>query len=171
MKINNRIIQDNLACKYKSFLKIIGEVGLPHEFELLEVERSRQYRLQATERLLQRLKLESAPAITSATTDDLNKGFALIRDCTIDTDQLVFFFDALRRVDGKSRLGSFHYLPVLYHSGYTVRTNQRLMIAIACVVLAQVQGVYPRRLRQTPVRRVAKLYNSGFMSHSRENRV
>ena len=114
MAIDKRTVEDYLNCKYKMHLRLAGETGTPHEYEVVATESWDEYRSEATEILLRRFKLESPPTISSVTLDDLKKGHSLILSCTVEYEQFTFSFDALRRVDGKSRAGSFHYVPVLY---------------------------------------------------------
>jgi len=143
MAIDKRTVEDYLNCKYKMHLRLAGETGTPHEYEVLAIEKRGEYRSEATETLLHRFKLESPPTIPSVTLDDLSKGHSLILNCAVEYEQFSFSFDALRRVDGKSRAGRFHYVPVLYSQRDIVRSNQRLLLAIAAFVLEKVQGVEP----------------------------
>src|SRR5262249_16157965 len=52
-------------------------------------------------------------------------------------------FDALLRVDGDSPLGSFHYLPVLFHEAEKTTADVRLLLGILGMALAEVQGKEP----------------------------
>ena len=35
MRIDERTVEDYLNCKYKAHLTLMGETGLPHDYELL----------------------------------------------------------------------------------------------------------------------------------------
>ena len=107
MKITNRIVKAHLNCKYKAYLLLKGETGTPHDYEVMMDELRAEHKPKATEALLRRCKLESAPSIATVTLDDLKQGQPLILDCTVQTDQFRFQFDALKKVDGKSLFGSF----------------------------------------------------------------
>ena len=67
MKITRRIVEAYLDCNYKSYLLLNGETGTSHDYEILMNELHDQYRSRATEALLRRGKLESAPSIAEVT--------------------------------------------------------------------------------------------------------
>jgi len=139
MKITNRVVENYLNCRYKAFLALKGETGTPHDYEVLMNELAEEYRPKATEALLRRCKLDSAARISSVTLDDLQQGHSLILDCTIETDQFKFHFDALKRTDDKSSLGSFHYQPVMFHHEDNVREAARMLLACGAFILGQGQ--------------------------------
>jgi hypothetical protein len=66
-----------------------------------------------------------------------------ILDGTIDDDALALHFDGLKRVEGDSKLGDFHYLPVLFHEGRQVKKEQKLLLEVYGVVLSGLQGRAP----------------------------
>ena len=125
MKITNRVVENYLNCSYKSFLALKGESGTRHDYEVLMNELAEDYRPAATEALLRLCKLDSAPRVSSLTLDDLQQGQPLILDCIVDTDQYGFHFDALKRVNGKSLLGPYHYIPVMFTHEDKVRERYR----------------------------------------------
>ena len=49
-------------------------------------------------------------------------------DATLEDDLLSLCFDGLKRVDGPSKLGDFHYVPMLFHEGRKVGKEQRLLL-------------------------------------------
>ena len=51
MKITNRIVQNYLNCRYKAFLAFKGEIGTPHDYEVMMNELAEEYRPKATEAL------------------------------------------------------------------------------------------------------------------------
>jgi len=143
MKITNSIVEAHLNCKYKAYLLLKGETGTPHDYEVLMNELQAEYRPKATEALLRRCKLESAPSIPTVTVDDLKQGHQMILNCTVETDQFQFHFDALRKVEGKSSLGSFDYQPVTFHHDDTVRERSKLLLAFGALVIGQIQACQP----------------------------
>jgi predicted RecB family nuclease len=143
MKITNRDVENYLNCCYKAFLALKGKFGTPHDYEVLTNELAEEYRPEATEALLRRFKLNSAPKISSITLDDLKQGHALILDCTVETDQFHFHFDALKRIDGKSTLGSFHYTPVMFAHDDTLCARHRQILACAMFAVGKIQQHIP----------------------------
>jgi predicted RecB family nuclease len=102
-----------------------------------------EYKPKATEALLRRCKLDSAPTALSVTIDDLKQGHPLILDCTVETDQFQFNFDALKKLVGKSSFGSLSYQPVMFHHEDSAKERQKLLLACGGHVLGQVQGKQP----------------------------
>ena len=143
MKITNRVVENYLSCRYKAFLALKGEIGTPHDYEVLMNELADEHRPKATEALLCRCKLDSAPRISSGTLDDLQQGHALILDCTIETDQFQFHFDALKKIEGRSSLGSFYYQPVMFHHEKKIREQHRQILASGKFVIDQIQQQTP----------------------------
>lgn len=64
MNLTDDIAENYLDCNYKSFLALRGEIGTPHDYEVLMNELAEEYRPKATEALLRRCKLDSAPRIS-----------------------------------------------------------------------------------------------------------
>src|SRR5262249_40681989 len=67
----------------------------------------------------------------------------LLTDIDLEEEGLTLRFDGLKRVDGSSKLGEHHYLPVLHNHGDKVGRQQKLLLAIHGLVLAEVQGQRP----------------------------
>lgn len=57
----------------------------------------------------------------------LRRGASVLLDATLEDDPISLVFDGLKRVDGPSRLGAFHYIPVLFSEGRRIRKTQRLL--------------------------------------------
>jgi hypothetical protein len=144
MKITNGIVGSYLNCRYKAFLALKGEIGTPHDYEVLMNELAEEYRPRATDALLRQCKLEDAPRISSVTLADLQQGHELILDCAIETDQFQFHFDALRKLDEKSSRGPSHYTPVMFCHEDAVRVKQKLLLSCGAYLLRQVQGGQPK---------------------------
>ena len=143
MKITNRVVENHLNCRYKAFLALKGESGRPHDYELLMTELAVEYRPKATEALLRRCKLEDAPRIPIVALEHLEEGHPLVLDCIAETDQFQFHFDALKKVDGKSSMGSFHYEPVMFHHEEKIREQHRQVMAYGKFVIDQIQQPTP----------------------------
>jgi predicted RecB family nuclease len=143
MKITNQIVEAYLNCKYKAYLLLKGETGTPHDYEVLMDELQAEYRPKATETLLRRCKLQSAPSIPSLTLDHLLQGHPLILDCTVEDEKFQFHLDALEKIEGKSSLGQFHYHPVLFQHDDSLREIHRTLLALPAIVLGAICGHTP----------------------------
>src|SRR5262249_10302841 len=94
------------------------------------------------------------------TTSTLKQGAAFVLDATLEDDTFSLRFDGLKKEDGPSKLGDYHYVPVLSHGGESVRKEQRLLLDVCGLLLSRIQGRTPghgivwhgRECRATKVR-------------------
>jgi hypothetical protein len=86
---------------------------------------------------------ESRRGLTGLTTAGLKEGPQYILDGTLEDDTLALHFDGLKRVAGQSRLGDFHYLPILFHEGRQVKKEQKLLLDVYGMILSGLQGRTP----------------------------
>jgi predicted RecB family nuclease len=143
MKITNEILEAYLNCKTKGQLKIVGETGTKSDYEAMTTAAGRAAREAALARLVDRFGESDACRGVSVTAATLKKGAQLLADATLEVDGLSICFDALLRVDGTSKLGQHHYLPVLHDHGYKMGRPRQLLLALLGLALARVQGVRP----------------------------
>jgi predicted RecB family nuclease len=61
----------------------------------------------------------------------------------LEDDHVSVSFDGLKRVDGPSGLGDFHYVPMLFHEGHGVAIAQRLLLEFQGWMLSRSQGRLP----------------------------
>ena len=144
MKITNRVIEAFLDCRYKAYLFLKGETGSPHDYEVLRNELQLDYKPKATEALLRRLKIDSAPTIPTVRIDDLKKRYPLILDCTVEYDKYQFNFDALMQVNGESSLTPIHWVPIMFLHENSLREQHKLLLACGSFVLGKIQDRSPR---------------------------
>jgi predicted RecB family nuclease len=142
-KVTGDVLESYLNCKLKASLKLAGERGEKHDYELLQVESRDRVCRAATERLLARHPGHEAPQGMPLTAELLGRGLPLLLDVTFEDEDLSISFDALLRVDDKSRPGGFHYAPVLFHEAEKPSPNLRLLLAVQGLLLAGVQGEGP----------------------------
>jgi predicted RecB family nuclease len=115
-------------------------------------------------------------AFTAAT---LKNGAPLLADATLDGEVLLLRFDAMKRAEGASKLGDYHYLPVIHNHGDKVGRQQKILLALFGLVLARVQGLRPAvgliarepESRLGKVRLDEKLYRQGQLILSELERL
>jgi predicted RecB family nuclease len=73
----------------------------------------------------------------------LKQGAPFLLDASLEDDGLSLRLDALKRVDGASKLGGHHYLPVLHVHGDKVGRREKTLLALSGLALAEVQGLRP----------------------------
>jgi predicted RecB family nuclease len=74
----------------------------------------------------------------------LRAGVPFVFDAKLTDQQNSIHFDGLKRVDGPSALGDFHYAPAVFSGPLQIHKSQRLMLAVLALLLSTVQGKVPR---------------------------
>ena len=142
-KITREVLESHLRCKTKAFLKLAGQQGQVSDYESLLVADRHEVRRQAIERLLAKHPEGEVARDLPLTTATLQTGPLIVLDATLDDEWLSLVFDGLKRVDGSSKLGDFHYIPMLFHEGRKVGKEQRLLLNILGLLLSPIQGRLP----------------------------
>jgi predicted RecB family nuclease len=142
-KITNEILEAHLDCKTKGRLKLAGEAGVVSDYEAMASEARRASCEAALAKLVARSSQCDACRGLATTAETLKHGSPLLVDATLEDEGLSIRFDALKRADGASKLGDFHYLPVLHVCGDKVGKREKLLLAVLGIVLDRVQGLQP----------------------------
>jgi predicted RecB family nuclease len=142
-KITRDVLESYLRCKTKAHLKLTGQQGTPSDYEALLAESRGRVRLAALDRILARHPEIEVVRNIPLTAAALKEGPSIVLDATLDDDRLLLHFDGLKKADGASALGDFHYVPVLFHEGRQVGKEQRLLLELYGLILSRLQGKAP----------------------------
>jgi len=142
-KITSDVLESYMHCKFKGCLKLAGQQGTKCDFEAMLTELRAGVRLKAIDAILVRHSGDQVARNIPLTTAGLKRGPQYILDGTFDDDALTLHFDGLKRMEGESKLGDFHYLPVLFHEGRQVKKEQKLLLEVYGVILSGLQGRAP----------------------------
>src|SRR4051794_22176908 len=110
-KITRDILEAYLYCKTKAHLKLAGQQGEVSDYEALLVENRREVRQTVIGKILSKHPEGEVARDISLTAAALRAGPSFVLDATLEDDLVNLRFDGLKRVDGASRLGEFHYCP------------------------------------------------------------
>ena len=116
-RLTREILEAHLHCRYKGHLKLAGERAEPSDYEVLSAELRAEVRQRAIDRIAARHAEAEVVREAPLTAAVLKQGPAFVLDATLEDDSFSLRFDGLKRVDGPSKLGDFHYVPVLFHDG------------------------------------------------------
>jgi len=159
-QITADVLEAFLHCRYKGHLKQAGQMGTRSETEVLAAEQRAAVRQQAIEQVTARHADGEVISAVPLATSTLKQGAAFVLDATLEDDTFSLRFDGLKKADGASKLGDYHYVPVLFHGGGSVRKEQRLLLDVFGLLLSRIQGRTPghgivwhgRECRATKVR-------------------
>jgi predicted RecB family nuclease len=141
--ITRQIIESFLNCKYKAYLELAGEHRIRSDYALLLDESREEARRLAIDKILAHHSGDRVERDVVLSQPVLKRGAAFILNATLEDVHRVLVFDGLKRVPGPSKLGNFHYVPVLFSSGREVRKQHRWLLEVYGMILGQVQGRVP----------------------------
>jgi hypothetical protein len=131
-KITREILEAYLNCKTKARLKLAGHKGIVSDYEALLISTRQELRQQAMARIVARHTEGEVARDLPLTAATLRAGSSFVLNATLGDDLLSLSFDGLKRVDGPSKLGDFHYVPMLFYEARKVGKEQRLLLEL-CV--------------------------------------
>src|SRR5207244_10943560 len=139
-KSTREMLESYLHCKFKGNLKLAGQEGRQCDFEAMLTKLRAEVRLKAIDTIIARHSEDQVARNIPLTTAGLKRGPHYILDGTLEDDALALHFDGLKRVEGQSELGEFHYLPVLFHESQQVKKEQKLLLEVYGMILSGLQG-------------------------------
>jgi len=142
-KISRQALDNYFACKFKAHLTVSGARGVPSEYLNMARDQDRRFKRTAQQRLL-KTHAEGAPKGVTLTRSLLSVGYPLILEATFEDERLHLQFDGIMKVDGASAIGPFHYAPILFYAGQTIRQPQKQLLEVYAVVLEALQDRAPR---------------------------
>jgi predicted RecB family nuclease len=135
-KITSDVLDSYLHCKLKGHLKVAGQQGTKCDYEVLHAELRDEVRRKAIDKLLDRYPDEQVSRGIVLTTAALMGGSKFILDALLEDGPISLLIDCLKRVEGASKLGAFHYIPVLYHQSQQLRKEQKLLLEVYGLLLS-----------------------------------
>ena len=144
-RITTDVLDSYVLCRYKGYLKLMGQQGTTSDYEtLLTAIRSEVKRI-ASDKMRAQSQGDQVTSSIALTTSALERGPLFVLDATIDDDLISLPVNGLKKVPGASKLGPFHYIPMLFHDGTRVRKEQKLLLEIHALLLSRYQGIVPNR--------------------------
>ena len=142
-KITREILEAYLNCKTKAHLRLAGYQGNVSDYQALLISTRQEVWQQAIDSILAKNPQGEVARNLILTTATLREGPAFILEATLEDDLLSLGFDGLKRVDGSSKLGDFHYIPMLFYEGLRVGKGQRLLLELYGLLVSRLQGQMP----------------------------
>lgn len=143
MEISNDIFESLIKCKYKAYLKLTGGKGCKPAYEIIQLELRDKHKNELLKNILSvstENKIIKTPDLTLPT---LKNGYRIILDTHITHNGKLSYFNALERTLGKSNLGSFHYMPVLFIEKEKISKADKLLLAFNGLLLGNLQKKQP----------------------------
>jgi predicted RecB family nuclease len=141
--ITGDVLEGYLNCKLKGYLRLKREQGTKSDYETLMTTLKDDLRAGAYEKLLARHVGADVLRGVRIETSTLKRGAPLILDATLEDETLSLHLDGLMRVEGPSRLGGYHYVPILVVAGEKVGRDQRCLLETLGLVVGDLQAKQP----------------------------
>jgi predicted RecB family nuclease len=138
-RITRAVVEGYLQCRLKGFLRAIGESGHSSDFEEMLDERREQTRLVAIEEILGQHATEMIARCVPIDAATLRRGAAIFLDGDLEDEHFLLHFDGLKRVNGRSAIGRYHYVPVLFYESHRIRKEQKLLVAVYGLIVSRLQ--------------------------------
>jgi predicted RecB family nuclease len=142
-RITGDVIDALQYCALKAYLVLRGEEGVQSAYEKLLIEQRGSLQPKAIEKIRREYNETEVASDLKLSVASLRQGAALILTARLDDDRHAVLFDALRKIDGPSKLGEFCYEPVMFGTARRVLASDRRHLAARAVLLARVQGALP----------------------------
>lgn len=142
-KITRGVLESYLSCKYKSYLRWRGQQGISSDYEVLLAEAREEVRRKAIDKILAEHGQDQVIRGVPLTHSVLKQGASFILEANLEDDPLSLSFEGLKKVPGTSKLGDFHYIPMLFHEGRQIHKEQRLVLELYGLFLSRYQGITP----------------------------
>jgi predicted RecB family nuclease len=142
-RITTDVVESYLNCKLKAYLKLNSHQGVRSDFEEFLLQNRREVRKQAISKLVAKASADEIITDVALTAKNLRDGPTLVLDSILDDQPWHIRFDGLKRVDGTSNLGDFHYVPMLFHEGRGVGKAQKHLVELDAWLLSRIQGRHP----------------------------
>ena len=140
-KVTREVLVSFLHCKTKAHLKLVGQQGNQSDYERLIASARDEVRKEAIGKILGRLPESEVARNISITAATLRAGTSFVLDATFEDNRLSIAFDGLKRVDGPSKLGDFHYIPMLFGDRRQIHKTERLLLELYGMCLSKLQGL------------------------------
>jgi predicted RecB family nuclease len=142
-KITLDVLRGYLNCPYLADLRLAGKAGIKSDYEVVFTELEQSVKLTVISRLHSQYTEQSFATGVVLDRSTLSKGAAFVLDAELCSDDVSIRFDGLKRVNGRSQLGDFHYVPLIFCGTRHIRKPQRVLLEAMGLLLSRIQGVAP----------------------------
>ena len=158
--VSNEIFDAFLICSYKSFLLASGLKGEKSDYIELISRLDNEYRVAASSRVAITAGQGLATINPKCHSKELHAGHKIFFNVCVTVEGLNSKIHAVKRVEGISKLGGFHYVPVIFSRNFSIGKNQKLWLAYRALVLGRAQDripdngviIYGPKLRKSRIR-------------------
>jgi hypothetical protein len=112
--VTEGLLQDNLNCQSKSYLRLHGQSGQVSDYSALCSRLDARHLASASQWLAAQSMIGGVSRFDGTRLEDKVTADAIVLDAVGATDGLETHFHAIERMPGDSQLGPFHYRPIRF---------------------------------------------------------
>ena len=142
-KITRDVLECYSHCKYKGWLRLSGERCASSDYDILLNERRADVKRAAIEKIIAQCPDLDVADTTLLNTDLLRRRLPFVLDAVLETSETHLLFDGLKKVPGLSKLGDYHYVPMLFCDERRMRREQKLLLELYGLLLSSLQAKAP----------------------------
>jgi predicted RecB family nuclease len=142
-KITRIVLDAQVHCHLKAYFRLCGEEGIKSDFETLLLDALQEARAKAIGKILGHYADGEVEMDIPLSRTTLSKGIPFILHGQIQDNRQAIRFDGLKKVDGASIVGEFHYEPVMFSESRRVLKAERQLLAMFAIILSRIQGRIP----------------------------
>lgn len=141
--ITRDIVAGYLSCPFKAHLKVTGESETPSDYLTMVSETHHAIHSQVIASLGGCQDADPIDHPSAITSKELKQGKPFFFDAVVADEPFFVCIDGLARVDQPSRLGAFHYVPMLFIEGTRPHREHRRLLGVLGHLLERIQGKAP----------------------------
>lgn len=143
--IAREVLEASFQCGFKLHLRLHGQRDAKSDYEMLCNDSQEMVTKEAMARILASNPHSDIPVGVKLTSSLLKGGNPFILNARFLTEFGELQLEGLKKVSGFSRLGDFHYLPIICYEGQKIRKEQRLFLEFCALFISRLQGAIPNR--------------------------
>ena len=137
------VLDASLQCNLKLHLRLRGKRDVKSDYEMLCDDSRKKVVKDATAKIVTSHSDSDYPAGVRLTSALLKRGDPFILNGTILTEFGELNLEGVKKVSGFSRLGDFHYIPIVCYEGQKIPKEQRLLLEVCALFISRIQGTIP----------------------------
>jgi predicted RecB family nuclease len=142
-RITTDVLESYVLCKYKGYLRLMDQQGTKSEYETLLAARRAETKRIVIDKIRAQTQNNQVKSNTVLSTSILQQGPLFLLDVAAEDDLISVSFDGLKKVAGVSKLGQFHYIPMLFHQGLLSHRQLGLLLELHALLLSPYQSMVP----------------------------
>lgn len=140
--VTNDVLESYIYCRYKSYLKLIGQSGIKSDYERLRLKLRSEVKRNALSKIQTKVTKEQITSNVYLKISVLEKGSLFILKLSVEDDNSSLVLDGIKKVATKQQEHYF-YAPILFYEGSRIRKEQRLILELFATFLAKFQAIIP----------------------------